>query len=98
MYQADQVVTSTVVRIGKCGLKSHVSAIRAEDLDRCECGRKETVTQVWLNCRPRKAQRQDLRAALRDRSRQGDMSYLLEGYSGRTYTMGKYIDVEAYNR
>lgn len=83
------------MRTGKCKLKSYLYAIQAEDSDLCECGQKETVKHVLLDCRQWGVERQELKAAVEDKSRWGDVPYLLGGWSGRKDTRGRYIDGEA---
>lgn len=83
------------MRTGKCRLKSYLHAVQAADSIRCECGQKGTVKHVVLDCRLWTTERQELRAALEDKSRWGDMPYLLRGWSGRKDPRGRYIDGEA---
>ena len=83
------------MRTCKCKLKSYLHSIGAEDSNVCECGQKETVKHVLLDCGRWNEERQELKAAVRDRSRWGDMSFLLGGWSGRKDLTGRYIDGEA---
>lgn len=77
---------------GKCKLKSYLYAIKAEGSNLCECGQIETVKHVVLDCRKWSIERRELRAAVKDKSRWGDLSYLLGGWSGRKDLAGKYIE------
>lgn len=83
------------MRTGKCKLKSYLHLIGAEDSDLCECGQKETVKHVLLDCRRWNAERRELRMSMRDISRWGDVSFLLGGWSGRKDPAEKYVDGEA---
>lgn len=82
------------MRTGKCKLKAYLYGIGAEELEMCECGEKETVKHVLLDCRVWKAERQELRTSVKDKSRWGDMSHLLGGWSGRKDPKGKFVDGE----
>lgn len=70
------------MRTGKCKLRSYLHAIGAEDSDVCECGQKETIKHVLLDCRRWNKERQELRTTVKDKSRWGDMSFLLGGMVG----------------
>lgn len=84
------------LRTGKCKLKAYLHKIGAEESDLCdEWGQTETVKHVLLDCRRWRTERKELWEAVKDRSRRGDMPYLLGGWSGRKNPMGKYIDGEA---
>ena len=82
-------------RIGKSELKSNLHAIGAEDSDDYECRQKETVKQVLLDCGRGNKERRELRAAEMNKSRWGDMSYLLGGWSWQKYLARICIDEEA---
>ena len=85
----------TQMRTGKCTLQSYLRRIGAEGLDLCEeCGQREMVKHV-LGCKRWTAERQELKAAMRDRSRWGDLPYSFGGLSGRMDPAGKWIDGEA---
>lgn len=60
-----------------------------------ECGQRETVKHVLLDCKRWKKERQELRGTVKDRSRWGDVLYLLGGWSGRKDPRGRWIDGEA---
>lgn len=64
-----RVTTLAHMRAGECGLKYYLYAIEAEDWDLCECGQKETEKDVVLDCSKWTVERQELRAAVRDRDR-----------------------------
>lgn len=49
---------------------------------------------MLLDCRKWRVERQELRQALKDKSRWGDVPYLLGGWSGRKDLTGKYVDGE----
>lgn len=83
------------MRTGKCRLKAYLHAIQAEESDLCECGQKETVKHVVLDCRVWTTERQELRATLKDKDRWDDMPYLLGGWTGKKDPRGRYIDGEA---
>lgn len=65
--------------IGKRGLKSYLHVIGADESGRCECGQKETVKHVSLDCKLWRAERNELRNSLGDRNRWGDVPFLLGG-------------------
>ena len=50
---------------------------------------------MLLDCRVWRADREELRATPGDKSRWGDMTYLLGCWSGRKTPGGKFIDEEA---
>lgn len=52
---------------------------------------RETVKHVVLDCRLWNVERQVLRAAVGDKSRWGNLPYLLGGWSGQKDPTGKYI-------
>lgn len=83
------------MRTDKCRLKTSLQSLVAEESDMCECGQKETINHVVLDCRQWNAERQELRTALKDRSRWDDMSYLLGGWSGQKDSKQKIIDGDA---
>lgn len=76
-------------------IERHLYTIGAEYSDLCECGEKETVKHVLLDCRRWQTERKELRGAVRDRIGWGDVPFLLGGWSGRKDLAGKYIDREA---
>lgn len=83
-------------RTGNGKLKDYLHGIGADDSDLCdECGQKETVKHVLLDCRRWTEERKELRAAIKDRSRWGNVPYLLGGWSGRRDPTGKLINEEA---
>ena len=55
------------MRTEKCRLISYLHTIGAEDTDLCECGQRETVKHVMLDCRRWTLERQELRAAVGNR-------------------------------
>lgn len=63
-------------------MNAYLYAIRAEDSDLCDCGGKETVKHVLLDCRRWQTEGKELRGAVRDRIRWGDVPFLLGGWLG----------------
>lgn len=51
---------------GECKLKSYLHAIGAEDSELRECGQKEKVKHVLLDCRNWRDEREELKEAVRD--------------------------------
>lgn len=79
----------------KCRLRAYLCKIGAEESDLCEeCG-QETVKHVLLDCRKWRTERRELREAMKDKSRWGNLPCLLEGWSGLKDSAGRWIDGKA---
>lgn len=82
---------SAQMRTGKCKLRSCLHAIGAENSILCECRQMETVKRVLqlLDCKLWQAERKELGNAVRNKSRRGDIPFLLAGLSGEKRFGGK---------
>lgn len=56
------------------------------------CGQVESVKHFIQDCRQWKAERGELRDTVTDKSRWGDLPYLLGGWSGKKDHTGNLID------
>ena len=81
-------------RTGECRLKSSLHSTGAEDSYLCECGQRETVKHVMLGCKLWRMEIEELKDAVRDKGRWGDVPFLLGEWSGRKDLAGKFLDGE----
>lgn len=79
------------MRTGKYKLKAYLHSIGVEDSGLCECGQRETVKHVVLDCGLWNTESQELRTAVVSKSRWGDLHYLLGRWSGRKDPAGREV-------